>query len=69
MVNSPSEVNGIDVLLSAHTHNRLYRPAEVNNTLIIQSGSHGAFIGVLDVEIENGRIENYRHELVRVGKK
>jgi S-sulfosulfanyl-L-cysteine sulfohydrolase len=63
-----SEVNGIDVLLSAHTHNRLYRPAEVNNTLIIQSGSHGAFIGILALDIENGRIENYRHELVRVGE-
>jgi S-sulfosulfanyl-L-cysteine sulfohydrolase len=61
-----SEVSGIDVLLSAHTHNRLYRPARVNDTLIIQSGSHGSFIGVLDLSIEHGRVQDYRHELVRI---
>jgi 2',3'-cyclic-nucleotide 2'-phosphodiesterase (5'-nucleotidase family) len=61
-----SEVPGIDVLLSAHTHNRLYRPARVNDTLIIQSGSHGSFIGVLDLSIEHGRVQDYRHELVRI---
>ncbi|MCL4294837.1 MAG: 5'-nucleotidase C-terminal domain-containing protein [Anaerolineae bacterium] len=60
------EVDGIDVLLSAHTHNRLYQPTFVNNTLIIQSGSHASFLGRLDLQIEAGRITDYRHQLVTV---
>lgn len=39
------EVPGIDVLLSGHTHNRLYSPARIGETIIIQSGCHGSFIG------------------------
>lgn len=61
-----SEIDGIDVLLSAHTHNRLYSPAVINDTIIIQSGCHGSFIGRLELALDNGRIRNYRHELVEV---
>jgi 2',3'-cyclic-nucleotide 2'-phosphodiesterase (5'-nucleotidase family) len=35
------EVNGIDVLLSSHTHNRLFEAVRVGGTIIIQSGAHG----------------------------
>lgn len=44
------EIDGIDVLLSGHTHNRMERPALVNGATIIQSGCHGAFVGRLDVK-------------------
>jgi len=43
-----SEVEGIDVCLSGHTHNRLYKPALQGKTLIIQSGYEvckGASVG------------------------
>lgn len=63
-----SEVDGIDVLLSAHTHNRLYRPALVNDTIVIQSGCHGSFLGRLDLEVEGGRIVDYHHRLRVVGE-
>lgn len=62
------EVKGIDVLLSSHTHNRLFAPKQVGNTIIIQSGSHGSFLGRLDLEIEDHRIQNYRHRLIEVGE-
>ncbi len=61
-----SEVPGIDVCLSSHTHNRLYKPALQGNTLIIQSGSHGSFLGRLDLAIEGGRVADYRHQLIEV---
>ena len=61
-----SEVAGIDVLLSAHTHNRLYRPAVVHDTVIIQSGCHGSFVGRLDLAVENQRVAGFRHELITV---
>jgi S-sulfosulfanyl-L-cysteine sulfohydrolase len=63
-----SEVEGIDVLLSAHTHNRLYKPVRINNTLIIQSGCHGSFIGRLDLEIKNRQILSYHHKLIEVSE-
>lgn len=58
------EVDGIDILLSGHTHNRVYEPAKVNDALIIQSGCHGSFLGRLDLTIENKEIIDYQHELV-----
>ena len=61
-----SEVDGIDVCLSGHTHNRLYTPAVQGKTLVIQSGCHGSFLGRLDLEIEGGRVVDYRHQLIEV---
>lgn len=58
------EVNGIDVLLSAHTHNRVYEAIEINNAIIIQSGCHGSFLGHLDLIIEDKKIIDYNHKLV-----
>ncbi|MFB2623079.1 MULTISPECIES: bifunctional UDP-sugar hydrolase/5'-nucleotidase [Methanothermobacter] len=60
-----ADVDGIDVLLSAHTHNRLERPFIINDTIIIQSGCHGSFIGRLDLEVDGG-VRKFKHELVRV---
>jgi 2',3'-cyclic-nucleotide 2'-phosphodiesterase (5'-nucleotidase family) len=57
-------IDGIDVLLSAHTHNRLYEPAIINDTIIIQSGCHGSFLGRLDLKINNKKIVDYNHELI-----
>jgi S-sulfosulfanyl-L-cysteine sulfohydrolase len=62
------EVKGIDVLLSSHTHNRLFRAKQVGETIIIQSGSHGSFLGRLDLEIQDRRVINYRHALIVVGE-
>ena len=62
------EVDGIDVLLSGHTHNRLYCPAVVNGTILMQSGCHGSFLGRLDLQVECGKVTNYRHKLITVGE-
>lgn len=61
------EVNGIDVLLSGHTHNRLSEPVRINGATIIQSGCHGSFVGRLDVEVRAGKVVSTRHELIEVG--
>jgi len=45
-------VDGIDVILSGHTHNRLTAPMTRNGALIIQSGCHGSFVGRLDLTVE-----------------
>ena len=61
-----SEVHGIDICLSGHTHNRLYKPVLNGRTLVIQSGCHGPFLGRMDLEVEGGQIVDYRHRLIEV---
>ena len=61
-----SVVSGIDVILSGHTHNRLERPALFNDTLIMQSGAHGSFIGRLDLEVTGSGVSGWHHALVAV---
>jgi 2',3'-cyclic-nucleotide 2'-phosphodiesterase (5'-nucleotidase family) len=61
-----SEVQGVDVCLSGHTHNRLARPVLQGKTLVIQSGCHGSFLGHLALEVEDGQIIDYQHHLIEV---
>ncbi len=60
------KVNGIDICLSAHTHNRLYSPIEVNGALIVQCGCHGVFVGNFTIAFEEKKIKNYNYELIKV---
>ena len=62
-----SEVAGIDVCLSGHTHNRIYEPVRQGNTLVIQSGCHGSFLGRLDLTIDGRRVVDARHNLIEIG--
>ena len=62
------EVDGIDILLSSHTHNRLYKPVFIGNTTLIQSGCHGSFIGRLDLIISHGKVVKLQHRLITVSK-
>ncbi|MHB1336640.1 MAG: bifunctional metallophosphatase/5'-nucleotidase [Candidatus Humimicrobiaceae bacterium] len=60
------EVHGIDICLSGHTHNRLYKPVLNGKTIVIQSGCHGSFLGRLDLEVDGGQIVDYHHRLIEV---
>lgn len=61
-----STIRGIDVCLSAHTHNRLYEAVKINNTIIIQCGCHGSFLGRLDLEIKQNKIYDFTYELITI---
>jgi S-sulfosulfanyl-L-cysteine sulfohydrolase len=61
-----SEVEGVDVCLSSHTHYRTSEAVKQGQTIVIESGCHGSFLGRLDLTIENGRISDFTHELVEV---
>ena len=61
-----SEVQGVDLCLSGHTHNRISQPVHQGNTLVIQSGCHGSFLGRIDLEITNGKMTGYEHQLIEV---
>jgi 5'-nucleotidase/UDP-sugar diphosphatase len=47
-------VPGIDVIVSGHTHTILSKPIVIGKTLIVSSGSYGAYLGKLAVDYEKG---------------
>jgi len=61
-----SRVEGIDVLLSGHTHDALPEPVMVGKTMIIASGSNGKFVSRLDLKVTGGEMRGYRYRLIPV---
>lgn len=57
-------VQGIDVIVGGHSHNRMERAEQVGGTLIVQAGAHGSDLGRLDLTVQGGRITSHRHSLV-----
>lgn len=60
------DIPEFDIVLSGHTHERVYRPILVGKTIVVEPGSMGSFIGRLDVTIDSGKISNYSYELVGI---
>ncbi len=65
-----SRVTGIDAIMGGHTHDAVPRPVEVANaggkTLVTNAGSNGKFLGVLDLDVKNGKVLDYRYKLLPV---
>ncbi len=59
-------VKGIDVIISGHTHDVTPQAVRVGKTLVLIAGSHGKFVGRLDLDIKNGRIRDFRFKLYPV---
>lgn len=66
-----AEQQGLDVILGAHTHHNLYEEHLVKDktgkkdVVVVQAGSHGKFLGKLDLEVQGGD-DNMRPSKVRV---
>ncbi|MEZ5847856.1 MAG: thiosulfohydrolase SoxB [Geminicoccaceae bacterium] len=61
-----SRVDGIDVILCAHTHDALPEPVMVNRTALIASGSNGKFVSRVDLDVDGSGMKGLRHRLVPV---
>ncbi len=59
-------VEGIDVIISGHTHDVTPKAIKVGKTIVVIAGSHGKFVGRLDLDIKNGKIRDYRFKLYPV---
>jgi sulfur-oxidizing protein SoxB len=65
-----SVVTGVDVILGGHTHDAVPKPVLVNNsagkTLVTNAGSNGKFLAVLDLDIGEGKVNDFRYRLLPV---
>jgi len=53
-------VPGLDVIIGAHSHDAVAQPLVVNDTLICQAGSRGAYLGQLDAFFAEGVVVKHR---------
>jgi sulfur-oxidizing protein SoxB len=65
-----SRVRGIDAILGGHTHDGMPQPVIVSNaggkTLVTNAGSNGKFLGVLDFDVKDGKVADFRYKLLPV---
>ncbi|WP_171172636.1 thiosulfohydrolase SoxB [Ruegeria sp. HKCCA0370] len=59
-------VQGIDVILSGHTHDALPEPVLVGKTHIIASGSNGKFVSRVDLDVRDGQLMGLKHKLIPI---
>ncbi len=60
------KVKGVDFILSGHTHDPSPKPIVINNTVILIAGSHGKYVGRLDIDIQKGKVKDYSFKLMPV---
>lgn len=65
-----SRVRGVDAILGGHTHDGMPVPVRVKNaggsTLVTNAGSNGKFLGVLDLDVKDGKLADLRYTLLPV---
>ncbi|KYD30208.1 bifunctional UDP-sugar hydrolase/5'-nucleotidase [Geobacillus sp. FSL W8-0032] len=61
-----AEIPGIDVVLGAHTHHLFPEGKRVNGALLCAAGKYGQYVGVVKLEVEDGRLARTSAALVDV---
>ncbi|QFY89034.1 thiosulfohydrolase SoxB [Magnetovirga frankeli] len=65
-----SVVSGIDVIFGGHTHDGVPGAMEIANpggkTLVTNAGSNGKFLGVMDMDVRNGKVQGFKYRLLPI---
>ena len=61
-----TQVKGIDVILTGHTHDALPEITRSGDTLLVASGSNGKFVSRLDLDVQGKAIKSFRYRLIPV---
>jgi 5'-nucleotidase / UDP-sugar diphosphatase len=56
----------INIIISGHTHTELDKPIVEGDTLIVQAGCYLSHLGVLDVEVKDGKASLVKYELKKI---
>jgi sulfur-oxidizing protein SoxB len=59
-------ISGIDVILTGHTHDAIPQAIKIKDTLLLSSGSHGKYLGRVDLKVEGGRVVDAASTLIPV---
>ena len=59
-------VSGIDVILTGHTHDAVPEAIKIGKTLVLSSGSHGKYLGRVDLKVEGGQVVDASSGLIPV---
>lgn len=59
-------VEGIDVIVSGHSHTTLREPVEVNGTLIVSAAEYGRYLGVLKLKKSGNGVTLKSYELIPI---
>ncbi|CAN5395165.1 thiosulfohydrolase SoxB [soil metagenome] len=59
-------VKGLDVILTAHTHDAMPGLVRVGDTVLVATGSHGKFVSRLDIEVKDKKVAGVRYKLMPV---
>lgn len=59
-------VKGIDIILTAHTHDALPEAVKVGKTLLVATGSHGKFVSRLDLDVQGGEVKGFAYRLIPI---
>ena len=65
-----SRVSGIDAILGGHTHDGMPVASIVSNkggkTIVTNAGSNGKFLGVIDFQVKDKKVTDFRYKLLPV---
>lgn len=65
-----TRVRGVDAILGGHTHDGVPFAVPVKNaggtTLVTNAGSNGKFLGLMDFDVKDGKVADFRYRLLPV---
>lgn len=61
-----SEVPGIDVIVGGHSHTLLETGTVVGDTLIVQDGEYGQYLGRVDLTVTDGKVASAESRLIPI---
>ncbi|MCA0149288.1 5'-nucleotidase C-terminal domain-containing protein [Rossellomorea vietnamensis] len=59
-----NELDDVDIILSAHDHQLYARAKSVNGTVLNSAGCYGEYVGLIEVDVTNERVELIRGETI-----
>lgn len=58
--------NTFDIIIGSHTHTVLKEPFIIGNTMIVQAGQYGEYIGTIDIKLKGGKYSHSNYKLTRL---